>query len=98
VENPVLSKPVTFEHQQESLATGARDTGSFSTWFTWARSKTYEGDTRKAVELYQTAAEIRPEDYQSVLLRQEHSSTRPGSPKDLIAGSRCYPESSEKFT
>lgn len=42
---------------------------SFDAWFTWARSKVYQGDTRKAVELFQKASEIRPKDYQSVLLQ-----------------------------
>jgi len=42
---------------------------SFGAWFTFARSKTYEGDIRKAIELYQKASEIRPEDYQSLLLQ-----------------------------
>ena len=42
---------------------------SFGAWFTWARSKTYEGDSRKAVELYQKASEVRPLDYQSVLMK-----------------------------
>jgi len=42
---------------------------SFNAWFTWARSKTYQGDARKAVEFYQKASEIRPTDYQSVLMQ-----------------------------
>jgi len=42
---------------------------SFNAWFTWARSKTYEGDLLKAVEFYQKASEIRPLDYQSVLMQ-----------------------------
>ena len=42
---------------------------SFGAWFTFARSKTYQGDIRKAIELYQKASEIRPEDYQSLLLQ-----------------------------
>jgi len=42
---------------------------SFAAWFTFARSKTYEGDIAKAIELYQRASEIRPEDYQSLLLQ-----------------------------
>ncbi len=42
---------------------------SFSACFTWARSKTYEGDTKKAIELYQKASELRPLDYQSVLMQ-----------------------------
>lgn len=42
---------------------------SFAAWFTWARSKSYEGDARKAVELYQKASQIRPQDYHSVLVQ-----------------------------
>ena len=42
---------------------------SFNAWFTWARSKTYQGEARKAVEFYQKASEIRPQDYQSVLMQ-----------------------------
>jgi adenylate cyclase len=45
------------------------DPGSFSAWFTWARSKTYEGDVRKAIELYQKGAEIRPECYRCDLIQ-----------------------------
>ena len=42
---------------------------SFGAWFTWARSKSYQGDARKAVELYQKASQIRPQDYHSVLVQ-----------------------------
>jgi adenylate cyclase len=42
---------------------------SFAAYFTWAHSKTYQGDARKAVELYQKAAEIRSIDYKSVLMQ-----------------------------
>ena len=42
---------------------------SFSAWFTWARSKTYEGDVRKAIEFYQKASEIRPECYRCDLIQ-----------------------------
>ena len=45
------------------------DPNLFSAWFTWARSKTYQGDVHKAIEYYQKASEIRPEDYQSVLIQ-----------------------------
>jgi adenylate cyclase len=41
----------------------------FSAWFTWARSKTYQGEVHKAIEYYQKASEIRPEDYQSILIQ-----------------------------
>ena len=42
---------------------------SFGAWFTWARSKSYQGDALKAVELYQRASQIRPQDYHSVLVQ-----------------------------
>ena len=42
---------------------------SFSAWFTWARSKTYQGDVRKAIEYYQKASEIRPEGYRCDLIQ-----------------------------
>ena len=45
------------------------DPDSFSGWFTWARSKTYEGDAHKAIEYYQRASEIRPEAYRSDLIQ-----------------------------
>jgi adenylate cyclase len=45
------------------------DPDLFSAWFTWARSKTYQGEVHKAIEYYQKASEIRPEDYQSVLIQ-----------------------------
>jgi TolB-like protein len=41
----------------------------FGAWFTYARSKTYQGDVSRAIELYQKASEIWPEDYYSVLLQ-----------------------------
>jgi adenylate cyclase len=42
---------------------------SFGAWFTWARSKSYQGDIHKAVEFYQKASQIRPLDYHSVLVQ-----------------------------
>lgn len=45
------------------------DPESFSAWFTWARSKTYEGDFEKAAAFYQKASAARPSDFQSVLLQ-----------------------------
>jgi len=45
------------------------DPDLFSAWFTWARSKTYQGEVHEAIEYYQKASEIRPEDYQSVLIQ-----------------------------
>ena len=42
---------------------------SFGAWFTWARSKSYQGDVLKAIEFYQKASEIRPQDYHSVLVQ-----------------------------
>jgi len=54
--------------QEFETAIGLSPT-SFGAWFTFARSKTYQGDIPKAIELYQKASEIRPEDYQSLLLQ-----------------------------
>lgn len=45
------------------------ETGNFSAWFTWARSKIYQGDVRTAIEYYQKASEIRPEGYQCDLIQ-----------------------------
>lgn len=45
------------------------DPESYSAWFTWARSKTYQGDVRKAIEFYQKACEARPECYRCDLIQ-----------------------------
>ena len=45
------------------------EAGSYSAWFTWARSKTYQGDIGKAVEFYQKASEARPECYRCDLIQ-----------------------------
>jgi TolB-like protein len=42
---------------------------SFGAWFTWARSKSYEGDALKAIQFYEKASQIRPQDYHSVLVQ-----------------------------
>lgn len=59
------------------------ETGNFSAWFTWARSKIYQGDVRTAIEYYQKASEIRPEGYRCDLIQMtllaslgEHKSAR----------------------
>lgn len=42
---------------------------SYSAWFTWARSKTYEGDVIKAIECYQKASDTRPDCYRCELIQ-----------------------------
>ena len=67
-----LAHTICKEHREADLefetAIGL-DPRSFAAWLTFARSKTYEGDAPRAIELYQKAAEIRQEDYQSILLQ-----------------------------
>ena len=67
-----IAHSICQEYKQADLefeiATGL-DPELFSAWFTWARSKTYQGDVPRAIEYYQKASEIRPEDYQSVLIQ-----------------------------
>lgn len=45
------------------------DADSYSAWFTWARSKTYQGDVHKAIEFYQKASEIRLDCYRCDLIQ-----------------------------
>jgi adenylate cyclase len=42
---------------------------SYSAWFTWARSKTYQGDVNKAIEFYQNASETRLDCYRCELIQ-----------------------------
>ncbi|MDH3903298.1 MAG: tetratricopeptide repeat protein, partial [Xanthomonadales bacterium] len=65
--------------------------GSYSAWFTWARSKTYEGNIRKAIEFYQKASETRPECYRCDLIQITMLASlgdRPGSKKKAKDGLR----------
>jgi adenylate cyclase len=41
---------------------------SRSAWFTWARSKTYQGDIHKAIEYYQKTSEVGQDCYRCVLI------------------------------
>jgi len=45
------------------------DPESFDAWYFFARSKVHEGDLERALKLFERAAQVRPEDYQSVLLQ-----------------------------
>ena len=45
------------------------DPASFDAWYFFARSKVHDGDLERALKLLQRAAQVRPEDYQSVLLQ-----------------------------
>lgn len=45
------------------------DPTSFDAWYFFGRDKVHEGDLKRAVKLFERAAQVRPEDYQSVLLQ-----------------------------
>jgi adenylate cyclase len=47
------------------------DQSNYEAWYFYARTKVHEGDMRRALELFQGAARVRPEDYQSVLLQPQ---------------------------
>jgi len=49
----------------------ALDPESFDAWYFFARSKVHEGNLGRALELFEQAAHVRPEDYQSVLLQSQ---------------------------
>jgi adenylate cyclase len=44
---------------------------NYEAWYFYGRSKVHEGDLPRALELFQGAARVRPEDYQSVLLQPQ---------------------------
>jgi tetratricopeptide (TPR) repeat protein len=47
------------------------DPESFDVWYFFGRTKVHEGDLERALKLLQRAAQVRPEDYQSVLLQAQ---------------------------
>ena len=47
------------------------DPESYDAWYFFGRSKVHEGDLERALELFGRAAQVRPEDYQSVLLQPQ---------------------------
>ncbi|MGD2130047.1 MAG: tetratricopeptide repeat protein [Lysobacterales bacterium] len=47
------------------------DPENFDAWYFFARSKVHEGDLHRALDLFEKAAAVRPEDYQSVLLQSQ---------------------------
>jgi len=47
------------------------DESNFEAWYYQARSKVHEGKLDEAARLFERAAEVRPEDFQSVLLLQQ---------------------------
>jgi TolB-like protein/Flp pilus assembly protein TadD len=44
------------------------DPESYDAWYFFGRSKVHEGDLERAIGLFERAAKVRPEDYQSMLL------------------------------
>jgi len=47
------------------------DPQNFDAWYFFARDKVHEGDLGRAVKLFERASQVRPEDYQSVLLQAQ---------------------------
>jgi len=47
------------------------DPTSFDAWYFFGRDKVHEGELKRAVRLFERAAQVRPEDYQSVLLQSQ---------------------------
>jgi len=47
------------------------DPENYDAWYFYARNKVHEGELERALELFEHAAETRPEDYQSVLLQSQ---------------------------
>ena len=47
------------------------DRSNYEAWYFYGRSKVHEGDLRRALELFNGAARVRPEDYQSLLLQAQ---------------------------
>ena len=47
------------------------DPENFDAWYFFGRSKVHEGDLERALGLFERAAQVRPEDYQSVLLQPQ---------------------------
>jgi len=63
------------------------DPGNYEAWYFYGRTKVHEGDLLRALELFQGAARVRPEDYQSVLLQPQIYSSL-GEPAKAIDATR----------
>ncbi len=64
------------------------DPSNYEAWYFYGRTKVHEGDLRRALELFQGAARVRPEDYQSVLLQPQIYSSL-GEPAKAIEATRA---------
>ena len=47
------------------------DPGNYDAWYFFARTKVLEGDLKRALRLFERASQVRPEDFQSVLLQAQ---------------------------
>jgi adenylate cyclase len=47
------------------------DERNYDAWYFFARDKVHEGELERALKLFQRAARVRPEDFQSVLLQAQ---------------------------
>jgi adenylate cyclase len=63
------------------------DPSNYEAWYFYGRTKVHEGDLRRALELFQGAARVRPEDYQSVLLQPQIYASL-GEPEKAIEATR----------
>jgi adenylate cyclase len=64
-----------------------RDPKNYEAWYFFGRAKVHEGDIDRALELFETAAKVRPEDFQSVLLQAQLYVSR-GDDKRAVEVSR----------
>lgn len=47
------------------------DSKNYEAWYFFGRNKVHEGDLKRALKLFERAARVRPEDFQSVLLQAQ---------------------------
>jgi TolB-like protein/Flp pilus assembly protein TadD len=64
------------------------DPESFDAWYFYGRDKVHEGDLKRALKLFDRAAQVRPEDYQSVLLQQQLWHSLGDSKREMEAARR----------
>ncbi len=63
------------------------DPSNYEAWYFYGRTKVHEGDLPRALELFEGAARVRPEDYQSVMLQPQIYSSL-GEPQKAIQVTR----------
>lgn len=61
------------------------DPENYDAWYFFGRTKVHEGKIERAIELFEGAAAVRPEDYQSILLLPQLYHSMGESEKEMIA-------------